>query len=114
MTWAWRATRRAKTTMAVTVPATTPMARLCVATTTATVSTMTVISPAGIRRRVFGETECQSKVPNATMTMTATRAAMGIERAATEQVEKLRVQLRRAEDFAATLRGRLPESAPPA
>ncbi|MET8456356.1 MerR family transcriptional regulator [Streptomyces parvulus] len=36
------------------------------------------------------------------------------ERAATEQVEKLRVQLRRAEEFAATLRGRLPESAPPA
>ncbi|MEW2450608.1 MerR family transcriptional regulator [Streptomyces parvulus] len=36
------------------------------------------------------------------------------ERAATEQVERLRVQLRRAEDFAATLRGRLPESAPPA
>ncbi|GAB2780516.1 MerR family transcriptional regulator [Streptomyces chlorus] len=36
----------------------------------------------------------------------------GYERAATEQVEKLRVQLRRAEDFAATLRGRLPEAAP--
>ncbi|MCF2128678.1 MerR family transcriptional regulator [Strepomyces sp. STD 3.1] len=38
----------------------------------------------------------------------------GYEREATAQVEKLRVQLRRAEDFAATLRGRLPESAPPA
>lgn len=36
------------------------------------------------------------------------------ERAATEQVEKLRVQLRRAEDFAATLRARLPETAPSA
>ncbi|MEV0847778.1 MerR family transcriptional regulator [Streptomyces sp. NPDC049954] len=31
------------------------------------------------------------------------------ERAATEQVEKLRVQLSRAEDFAATLRARLDE-----
>ncbi|MCX4238411.1 MerR family transcriptional regulator [Streptomyces sp. NPDC020707] len=32
------------------------------------------------------------------------------EQAAAEQVEKLRVQLSRAEDFAATLRGRLPET----
>ncbi|MFJ7965940.1 MerR family transcriptional regulator [Streptomyces sp. NPDC096324] len=32
------------------------------------------------------------------------------EHAATEQVEKLRVQLSRAEDFAATLRKRLPEA----
>ncbi len=35
----------------------------------------------------------------------------GYERTAAEQVEKLRVQLSRAEDFAATLRARLPESA---
>ncbi|UQX04055.1 MerR family transcriptional regulator [Streptomyces sp. RerS4] len=34
------------------------------------------------------------------------------ERAATEQVEKLRVQLSRAEDFAVTLRVRLHEKAP--
>ncbi|MFF5809267.1 MerR family transcriptional regulator [Streptomyces sp. NPDC012746] len=35
------------------------------------------------------------------------------EQAATEQVDKLRVQLARAEDFAATLRGRLlPDPAP--
>ncbi|GGW17851.1 MerR family transcriptional regulator [Streptomyces capoamus] len=34
------------------------------------------------------------------------------ERTAAEQVEKLRVQLSRAEDFAATLRARLPESEP--
>ncbi|MFC8585332.1 MerR family transcriptional regulator [Streptomyces sp. NPDC057217] len=34
------------------------------------------------------------------------------ERAAAEQVEKLRVQLARAEDFAATLRARLPEREP--
>ncbi|MEU3527816.1 MerR family transcriptional regulator [Streptomyces sp. NPDC038707] len=36
----------------------------------------------------------------------------GYERSAAEQVEKLRVQLARAEDFAATLRARLPESEP--
>ncbi|EFE76162.1 MerR family transcriptional regulator [Streptomyces filamentosus] len=34
------------------------------------------------------------------------------ERSAAEQVEKLRVQLARAEDFAATLRARLPEYEP--
>lgn len=36
----------------------------------------------------------------------------GYEQAATEQVEKLRVQLSRAEDFAATLRSRLEQAAP--
>ncbi len=36
------------------------------------------------------------------------------ERAAAEQVEKLRVQLARAEDFAATLRARLPAGSRPA
>ncbi|PZH19106.1 MerR family transcriptional regulator [Streptomyces sp. NTH33] len=36
----------------------------------------------------------------------------GYEQAAAEQVEKLRVQLSRAEEFAATLRARLPESEP--
>ncbi|WP_406726130.1 MerR family transcriptional regulator [Streptomyces sp. GD-15H] len=36
----------------------------------------------------------------------------GYERAAAEQVEKLRVQLSRAEEFAVTLRARLPESEP--
>ncbi|CAL9335311.1 hypothetical protein SUDANB58_00153 [Streptomyces sp. enrichment culture] len=36
----------------------------------------------------------------------------GYERIATQQVDKLRVQLARAEDFAATLRARLPESEP--
>ncbi|MEU8592044.1 MerR family transcriptional regulator [Streptomyces sp. NPDC048664] len=35
------------------------------------------------------------------------------EQAAAEQVDKLRTQLSRAEDFAATLRARLPEHAPP-
>ncbi|MGA5078216.1 MerR family transcriptional regulator [Streptomyces griseoincarnatus] len=34
------------------------------------------------------------------------------ERSAAEQVEKLRVQLARAEDFATTLRARLPEHGP--
>jgi DNA-binding transcriptional MerR regulator len=37
----------------------------------------------------------------------------GYERAAVEQVEKLRVQLSRAEDFAATLRRRLETPEPP-
>ncbi|CAL9612077.1 Mercuric resistance operon regulatory protein [Streptomyces sp. enrichment culture] len=36
----------------------------------------------------------------------------GYERIATEQVDRLRVQLTRAEDFAATLRARLPEGEP--
>lgn len=36
----------------------------------------------------------------------------GYEQAAAEQVEKLRVQLSRAEDFAATLRARLPGGDP--
>ncbi len=36
----------------------------------------------------------------------------GYERAAAEQVEKLRVQLARAEDFAATLRARLDQDPP--
>jgi DNA-binding transcriptional MerR regulator len=36
----------------------------------------------------------------------------GYERTAAEQVEKLRVQLFRAEEFAATLRARLPGSGP--
>ncbi|GHB61395.1 hypothetical protein GCM10010377_60360 [Streptomyces viridiviolaceus] len=36
----------------------------------------------------------------------------GYERAAAEQVDKLRVQLARAEDFAATLRARLEQNAP--
>jgi hypothetical protein len=38
--------------------------------------------------------------------------ARGYEQAAAEQVEELRVQLSRAEDFAAMLRARLPESEP--
>ncbi len=78
VTSARRATRRAKTTIAVTEPTTTPIARLWVATTQTTVTTMTVISPAGIRRSVFGATECQSNVANDTMIITATRAAIGM------------------------------------
>jgi DNA-binding transcriptional MerR regulator len=38
----------------------------------------------------------------------------GYERAAAEKIEDLRVQLARAEDFAATLRHRLEQAAPPA
>lgn len=47
-------------------------------TTQATVISMTAISPTGIRRRVLGAMECQSKVAKETMTMTATSAAMGM------------------------------------
>ena len=65
-------------TMATMTPTTTPMARLWVATTTATVATMTRVSLLGIRRRVAGRTLCQSKVPTETMIMTATRAAIGM------------------------------------
>ena len=36
------------------------------------------VSPAGIRRRVAGETLCQSKVATATMIITATSAAIGM------------------------------------
>ncbi len=54
------------------------MARLWVATTAATVTTMTVVSPSGIRLRVLGWMECQSKVATDTRIMTATNAAMGM------------------------------------
>ena len=72
------ATRRAKRVIATRTPTTTPMARLWVATVTATVATMTVVSDLGIRRRVAGWMECQSKVPTETMIITATRAAIGM------------------------------------
>ncbi len=78
VTSATRATRRAKTTIAVTEPTTTPTARLWVATTQATVTSMTVVSPTGMRRSVRGATECQSKVAKDTITITATSAAMGM------------------------------------
>ncbi len=48
------------------------------ATTTTTVATITPVSDLGIRRSVAGCTLCQSKVLTATMTMTATRAAIGM------------------------------------
>ena len=48
------------------------------ATTQATVMIVTVISPAGIRLSVLGAMECQSKVAKETITITATRAAMGM------------------------------------
>lgn len=70
------ATRLAKMTMAVREPTTTPMARWWVATTQATVITVTAISPAGIRLRVLGAMECPSKVANDTMTITAAAASM--------------------------------------
>ena len=54
------------------------MARLWVATVTTTVASMTAVSDFGIRRRVLGWMECQSKVPTETMIITATSAAIGM------------------------------------
>ena len=45
---------------------------------TTTVDSITPVSDFGIRRRVRGWIECQSKVPTETMIITATRAAIGI------------------------------------
>jgi len=59
-------------------PMITPTARLWVATTTATVMTMTAVSLFGIRFSVEGLIECQSKVPTETMIITATSAAIGM------------------------------------
>ena len=47
-------------------------------TVTATVTAMMAVALAGIRRRVFGWMLCQSNVPTETMTMTPTRAAIGM------------------------------------
>ena len=70
------ATRRAKSTQATSTPTPTPMARLLVATTTATVASMTAVSLRGIRRRV--RRLCQSNVVIDTKIITATRAAIGM------------------------------------
>ena len=72
------ATRRAKRVIATSTPTPTPIARLWVSTVTATVETMTVVSDLGIRRRVLGWIECQSKVATETMIITATSAAIGM------------------------------------
>src|SRR5690606_9823149 len=65
-------------TIATRLLASTPMARLWVTTTTATVMTMTLVSPSGMRRSVAGAMECQSNVLKDTSTITATSAAIGI------------------------------------
>src|SRR5699024_4892756 len=72
------ATRRTNITLAAKTPTTTPIARLDVATTTATVMSMMAVSLFGMRLSVDGLIECQSKVPTETMTMMATKAAIGI------------------------------------
>ena len=72
------ATRRANSTAAATTPTPTPIARLCVHTVTATVSTMTTVSLTGIRRRVEGRMLCQSKVATDTTIITATSTAIGM------------------------------------
>jgi hypothetical protein len=72
------ATRRAKSTMASSTPAPMPIARLWVATTTATVVAITRVSGTGIRRRVAGRTLCQLTVVIATIIITAASATIGI------------------------------------
>ena len=57
-------------------PTSTPYARLCVATTTTTVASMTTLDVAGFVRKLLSE--LQLKVPIDTMIMTATSAAIGI------------------------------------
>ena len=59
-------------------PAATPIARLSVATTTATVMTIVTVSLIGMRRKVLGLTLFQSKVTADTKIMTATRAPLGM------------------------------------
>ncbi len=54
------------------------MARLWVIRVAATVVTMTVVSPQGMRLRAAGVMLCQSKVGTDTMIITATSAAIGI------------------------------------
>ncbi|WUI02807.1 hypothetical protein OHR68_13670 [Spirillospora sp. NBC_00431] len=69
---------RAKMTRAVIEPATTLMARLWVATTSATMTSMTMVSPSDIRLRADGWAERRSKVPAETRSMTATRTPIGM------------------------------------
>ncbi len=57
-------------------PTSTPLARSCVATVTATVASITTLELLGCSRRL--RMEAQLKVPMDTMIITATSAAMGI------------------------------------
>src|SRR5690554_946947 len=66
----------AKNSAASNTPAKTPNAKLCVATTTTTVTTMTMLVDNGCSFRFL--IEPQLKVPIETMIITATKAAMGI------------------------------------
>src|SRR5690554_3399183 len=66
----------AKHNEASSTPANTPNARLWVATTTTTVTTITMLVESGWSRRFLMEP--QLKVPMETMIITATSAAMGI------------------------------------
>lgn len=76
MTWAALATFQAKNRPDRITPATTPMARLRVQTTTATVVSITTLDRRGLTVRL--RIEPQSKVLTDTIVITATSAAMGI------------------------------------
>lgn len=73
------ATRRANATIAVSTPATTPIARLSVASVPITVTSMTSVSLIGMSFKVRGAMLCQSNVVTAITIITATNAAIGIE-----------------------------------
>ncbi|MNX88938.1 hypothetical protein D3C86_1209300 [compost metagenome] len=73
-----RATLLAKNREASSTPTKTPSARLWVATTTATVATITMLVEIGWVFRL--RTDSQENVPIETMIITATSAAMGIWR----------------------------------
>ncbi|MFC5851661.1 hypothetical protein ACFPZI_07325 [Streptomyces chlorus] len=76
---------------------------------------MTPISPAGIRLRVLGAMECQSKVdehvatglPEGQEREEPLESLRGFEEAARQRTADLRTQLARAEEFATTLRERI-------
>src|SRR5690625_5768370 len=72
------ATRLANATIATSTPRTTPIARLLVHTVATTVVSITVVSDFGIRAKVLGRIECQSKVAQDTKIIIATSAAIGI------------------------------------
>ncbi len=71
-----RDTLVAKLSEAISTPVSTPKARLCVATTTATVASMTTLVERGCVRRLAMER--QENVPMETIIITATSAAIGI------------------------------------
>src|SRR5699024_2796510 len=72
------ATRRTNRIAATNTPITTPIDRLWVMITGITVTSITIVSLFGMRFSVEGAIECQSKLRNATINITATSAPIGI------------------------------------